>query len=497
MKVPGLAALMACMLLLAGPAMAASAEAGAQPQWSSDEVRAARETGPRSALMFDVRTEVKSATGAVTSSTEHVTLTSDYQSIVGDKITALNDFALCRVYAWTDAKPSLHSDSCYAEPAFLVFEIANRAYLAGMMKAVVKGPADAKPIDSDPYWAEAELGIQQQQIDRLKVRHDASGDQYLLGDRVVVRVGGPAGQLSDAEASWVTRFFAHRAPVHPQVRARIRTDHVLPAQVLTVLAAPRNTETTYIFSNLHRGMAAYPMPAGLRSDLGNGGQTPEATGQAAFVAAMGARFSPGKLSAGALLDGIKSNVAGGRNLEALMLFFDYTQQYSAELNGSDRQAIVTALRAALPTVLKDPAAAAFWNASSLAAGPQVQGDRVAALHYLAGAKQLDALPFGTFRYVTYANLIRVSGAAIKPADLAANRLTDSLPDAYWIHIAAYPWASNAYKDLGDTYLTGFDTPKAWEAYDMGRAIDPEWRTGVMANVPKLESQIRAAAPDFF
>ena len=73
----------------------------------------------------------------------------------------------------------------------------------------------------------------------------------------------------------------------------------------------------------------------------------------------------------------------------------------------------------------------------------------------------------------------------------------NLADDYWIHIAAYPWASNAYKDVGDYYFRGYDTPAAWQAYDMGRTIDPNWATGVMASVSKMEDGIRQQFPDFF
>ncbi|MDF2901037.1 MAG: hypothetical protein K0Q62_1096, partial [Phenylobacterium sp.] len=70
-------------------------------------------------------------------------------------------------------------------------------------------------------------------------------------------------------------------------------------------------------------------------------------------------------------------------------------------------------------------------------------------------------------------------------------------DNYWIHIAAYPWASNAFKDAGDAYFESFDTPDAWLAYDLGRAVDPEWRSGVMARVGVMEADLRARHPEFF
>ena len=73
----------------------------------------------------------------------------------------------------------------------------------------------------------------------------------------------------------------------------------------------------------------------------------------------------------------------------------------------------------------------------------------------------------------------------------------SLTDSYWTHIAAFPWASNAFKDLGDTSYSQFETFKAWEAWDLGRAIDPDWQLSSMKSVDDLEKRIRLMMPDSF
>jgi hypothetical protein len=70
-------------------------------------------------------------------------------------------------------------------------------------------------------------------------------------------------------------------------------------------------------------------------------------------------------------------------------------------------------------------------------------------------------------------------------------------EGYWMHIAAHPWAANAYKDVGDLYLADYDVGAAWAAYDLGRAADPDWRAGVMPSLASYEDQMRAAHPDFF
>ncbi len=118
-----------------------------------------------------------------------------------------------------------------------------------------------------------------------------------------------------------------------------------------------------------------------------------------------------------------------------------------------------------------------------------------ALRNTAGATELDAMPFGTFRYITFANLVSNSDTGKwDPAILAA---MPSVEDCFWKHIAAYPWTSSVFKDLGNRELSGYQTGKAWQAWDLGRAVDPQAANGAIADVAKLEAWVRAGHPDAF
>ena len=186
-------------------------------------------------------------------------------------------------------------------------------------------------------------------------------------------------------------------------------------------------------------------------------------------------------------------------LEAMLLFSNLTQQYGAALMtpGPDREALVRKIGPILRRIKQDPEVQAYQRANELAGDPKAVGDREASAQWLASMGRLDALPFGTFRLVTYANLVRNSTGADKWGAAARLAMPEHLADNYWIHIATYPWASNAYKDVGDLHFSSFDTTSAWQAYDLGRAVDSDWRMGVMANVEGLEARVQAAAPDFF
>ena len=107
------------------------------------------------------------------------------------------------------------------------------------------------------------------------------------------------------------------------------------------------------------------------------------------------------------------------------------------------------------------------------------------------------MEFGTFRYVTFANLVRGSKGADKWDKAIFKAMPERLVDDYWIHIAAYPWAANAYKDLGDAYLDGYDTPHAWLAYDLGRAADENWKSSAMSSLDDWENRLKSGLSDFF
>lgn len=199
----------------------------------------------------------------------------------------------------------------------------------------------------------------------------------------------------------------------------------------------------------------------------------------------------------ALLASMKDASSQARPSEVVLLFFAMTQQYGSKFSGPDREAILTEVIPLFTKAKADRAAGMLWDINSLAGDQKAPGDREAAARFLANATELDRLPFGTFRYVTYANLFRMTPQAVKWDPAIRDAMPQNLVDNYWTHIAAYPWAGNVYKDLGDTYYAGYDPMNAWLAFDLGRAIDPDWRVGVLSGLAAYEDRLRLAEPDFF
>ena len=497
-------AVLAVMVSSAAPVMAADARASdvaAPPQWTSDQVRAARSPAPENALVFDLRTETTGAGAPTRTTASTVTLTPTYTYVAAGPNQSIDDYTLCRTFAWSAAKPTFTSLSCYAVPASKVIELANRRFLAGMLAHIGKAAEAPLSIGAQPYWSEAELGVQDAPTAPLTVRKTGDTTQYRLGDEVVVRLTGVAARLTGDEPRRLVRFLARDIPLHPQPRRDLGAGVELPARMeIEVVALNKKQLMVVTISNVRRAQAAFPLPVGLESDLRTRtavGDTPMARGVRQTLLAIDGRSAIVKPTPQALLQSLREASSHGRAVETLLRFMQFTQQYPSQLTGADRKVIAGEIAPLVRRALQDPEAASFLQASALSGGPQVAGDRPAAAAYLAHAADLDAIPFGTFRYVTFANLVRISPGSSKWDPAIFKAMPSPLVVGYWTHIAAYPWANGAFKDAGDTYLTGFDTPDAWLAYDLGRAVDPDWRSGPMAYVAHNEDTLRSRQPDFF
>jgi|GEM_PF-2488562 len=477
--------------------------AGAQvsPLWSSDEIRAHRPADEVEALAFDLHRQASGSGKRSVTTDQVVTLAPSFSLIAEGKQRVLDDHLLCRILAWKTDSATVDNQNCYAAAAFRDLEVRNRAVLGQMMAKI--GPSAPSQM---VYWGEAELGIGAPgaPANPLEVRTSGEGAEYRLDRAVVARFKGSAGEVSAEEMQRVTRFLAQHVNLHPQVRRGIAMKGRLPATIETETGPTKIGDGRQVItlSNLRRVRLAYPLPPGLESALAaraRTGRTPRDLAIRRVDAVItGAAPRP---SLEATIAQLRKASGAGHDLEAVMLLMELTQDYpaffSAPASDTNAQAAISEVRALLRPRMAGPDAAAYLKANELAGDPKAVGDRQAAARFLALTPNLDALPFGTFRRVTYANLVASSEGTKgwDPAILKA--MPADLVDNYWIHIASHPWAANAYKDAGDTYYRNYETPDAWIAFDLGRAVDPNWRAGVLGTVAKYEESLRTDQPDFF
>lgn len=468
-------------------ALAAGA-AQAAPYWSSDQVRAARSVASEPALTFVMRTETRESDKPGRTQVAQITLTESYAHLDetgGQQI--LHDRQLCETLTWRGGG-MLESASCHALPMFAYLELRNRLVLAKMLAAGDIG-------DADPAWSEAALGVSLRVGQPLTVVQKGDATEFRLGKALMASVSGDAGAVNPQEMERFVRLLARQTPMHPQVRAAIAARKSLPArlELHSRSGGVIVNQSVVLIEDLQRAERAYPLPAGLASVLrATPADTPRGRGVARALAVIDAGGKDAPRPLASLIADLKSSKVP---LEPVMLFMNITQQYAAEVKpGADD--VLPQIVPSLRTALADPQAQRFMEINSLAGDARARGDRQAAARFLASSPSLEHLKFGTFRQVTYANLVSVSDTSKwDPAIRAA--MPEQPEDGYWIHIAAYPWAGNAYGDPGDVLGRQYQTGEAWIAYDLGRAVDPNWRDGVLAAVAAREGDLKSRAPDFY
>lgn len=62
-------------------------------------------------------------------------------------------------------------------------------------------------------------------------------------------------------------------------------------------------------------------------------------------------------------------------------------------------------------------------------------------------------------------------------------------------LQGHPLLTGAYKDLGDALLFGYDAPRAWRCWDIGRRIAPQF--GTLSEVGQFEKKLEAEHPEYF
>ena len=468
------------------------------PTAGSDQIRAARTVSAADDLVFTYTRTVTAKGRPVSADTGTVILGADFTAIDQAADHTLDDFALCRVLSWKTGATDVDNQSCFYMPAFRLAELSNRQALNRMLTGAME--SKKVPESLAPYWAEQELSVQDAPTDPLKIHTGATTVDYSLNGRVVVRTSLAGTAFAADQRQRVARYLARHVDLHPQVLRAILASGQVPSDIIIerYQADQPNTETLH-FTALSHQVRDYPLPPHLTAALVTTakGDSIEARGLKQALAVMDGTVQPPKPDFETLMGRLEVAVDGKQAMAATLLFQELASEYGGSLlSDATRMARLKAVMPRLQVLFAEPDSARFMQAAELAGDSKATPQNEAAARYLSEAKGLDAMPFGTFRYVTFANLVRASGD-ISGWDKGIFSAMPALPDCYWTHIAAYPWIGNTYKDMGDLAYGDFQLDKAWQAWDLGRAVDSDWRKDTLQSVAEYEDSLRAALPDDF
>jgi len=470
------------------------------PDWDSDRILANRAQSDDNAIVIIFRSETKSGDKQPVVKSGTVRLWSDFDQISIGTSEIITDYRLCRVFGWKHSETKFSNQSCYAGPTFRKMELSNRLQIGKIFKQIAKPEADFSGA-GEPFWMEQELAVQNTVSNPLAMLESAKYREWKLAGKTVVKTSIAGLPFLSKDRQKFARYFARYLSIHPQIRRAILDSGKIPSQIVATHRNSLGREITEIisFSSIENVRAAYPLPPKMRSDteLRSAGNSAEAKGIRRTLGALYGFAQPPKPSFDEIFSRMEVAAKKKEPLEATLAFLELTQTYGGAIMAErERLERVRSIMPILQPMFESNEAANLMKASNLAGKMGAEPEREASALYLANARGLDEIGFGTFRYVTFANLVRISKGT-KKWDEAIFKKMPSLTDSYWTHIAAYPWASNAFKDLGDTWLAQFETFKAWEVWDLGKAIDPDWRRGSMKSVADYEKNIRASMPDSF
>jgi len=461
------------------------------PHWTSDQLRAARDLEPAQTLRFRLH-RVHIGAGGKKVSDSDVVLAPSFSFIKSSGPSVLYDHALCRWLIWPAATGGLSDINCHALPYFFGVEMQNRM---GMGKLTTEAGAKAASM----YEAETELHLSAGGTSLQRAQTKEGADYFVAGKRVI-RVLGSAAALQPDELHRVVRFLALATPVHPEVRRAIAAAAVLPASIeMDGLGPGQNEHETLVISKVERARVAYPLPPGLAPEIDGKTWSSDPAMTAGVRSALAAIRDPAshrEPTMDALLAEAALSVAAQTPTRVVFTYFTTVQLYSANLKTPEARTRLQPMLAALTSALKDPRAAQIWEASRLAGDASAKGDRQGAARALLdlGAEADDQ---ADFRDITLGNLLLVS-KDLEEWDLGLRRrLPQSAATCFWRSIAVAPWPANTYHDVGIALLTERQVDLAWLAFDLGRAVDPIWKSGVMAQISDAEVRLERNLPDFF
>lgn len=477
----------------------ASAGDNVGPHWDSNRVLELRGSAQNDAIVLQYRADTTAKGKPIKNRTGLVRIGNDFDHISSGSRNTITDYKLCRVFTWTDTENTFENLSCYAEPGFRAIELQNRLALRKML--VESSAREIQYLGTDhSFWLEQEFATQNSKSDPLILSETPVELRWQLGGKTVTTISKDGFSFDTKDANLIERFIARHISIHPQVRNAIVNRGIFPLKI-EILRRTRDGESveTISYSLRERIAVDYPLPRNLNSSLvtRSTGTTIEAAGLKETLSAIAGTAKYPKPTFTELMNKLEAVAKTGGSLQTALTFLKLTQFYGGALYSDPQK--MEQLRAIMPEVvpqLQTGDGAMLMAASNLAGSGGVGAEREAAAKYLAGAKDMDGFDFGTFRLVTFANLARTSKDSGQ-WNQAVFASTPSIIDSYWIHIAAQPWASNAFKDLGDAKYEQFDTFEAWNVWDLGRAVDPDWQRGSMESVGRLEDNIRAKMHDYF
>ena len=391
-----------------------------------------------------------------------VTLANDYFVVKLAKETILYDFdKRKRVVIDNDAKTRVDY-SLYDTAGFRVFELRNRDMLGKSMAAAKVSQVVMAPIDNEHI-----LAIQDKPSAPLQARIDGTDMVFSNDSKVLFRRSRKSTPVSPAEARMFAQFMRYTFGGHPQILAELAKANSIPVQLVLVTHDIGVTTRTIAVKSVRPGDTA-PIDVSVfppRQAAASTDPLDQALDRAVAIA-------PAELFVARQrsTDELAAAFREGRGLDAFLGMMEWTL-----MTGEG----VPPLTPEQKNLLQADTAIRKLN-SALAA--KTKDDLSTAIGVFAELK-----PTATTKaYVL--KIFEANDRGMLGDRGAARKLFLEV-------LTVNPNIAGVYKDLGDNLITGFDMPRAWRCWDIGRRIAPQFAN--FGPVNQFERSLAAEHPEFF
>ncbi len=408
-------------------------------------------------------------------------IASDFVVIDEGQVRTILDYRLRRRITVNANGKTFSNASLYAMVDFFYRESFNRRAQRELFRKL--GTAAASPDLANPFWAQGELRLVDKddepvQIDR---RDDASGAaHFLVGGEDVANFVLSDMALSAGESAGLAHFLLAYTSLHPAILKALCEGGTLPRSF--AYAYSRGNQRgfdSWTLKSFERVTGSYPLPADYRPEVRI--DAPEVAKLVPMMLeAIAGRAGGGPRSALSYRSALEEALAGGHLLQSHLLWLEFLLQYGPAALQCPGGIPCTTNEELVQKWQGDPVVASLLEASHIEAA----GDPAKALPVRLAVSR-DGL---NNAYV----LDDMIGNTYAETGDTAHAMT-LIPKA----IAGNPYIGGFYKDLGDLFLSDFDSFDAWTCYDLARALPGGETAPVVESVTANEKALASDYPQFF
>lgn len=419
-------------------------------------------------LQLEVGRHVQAKAGASGVPADHqstldVTLGDKSMRVASADATTVYDFAARKRWV-IDGRTKTRVDySLYDTVGFRSYELKNRNTLGAALSAAKLDGSSMAQVDN-----EHGLSVQDQPSAPLQVKTEGAAEVFYAGPNVMFRRGARLMPASPGEARMFAQLVRYTFGGHPQILSALAQADSIPAQFSLVTYDVGGTTTqTVVVRHVHSN----PVPAfdasafPVRPASGSDHPVDEALDRAAAL-------TPDDMSSARKRSkaDLETALREGRGLDAFLGFYEWTLmtgEAPAPLTAEQKQLIqgndaVRRLTVALSAKSKDDLTQAIADLADIGKSTTTKA------HVLW--------------------IFEANNRAMLGDRKAAQQLFVEV-------LKSNPYIAGAYKDLGDTLFVGYDTPRAWRCWDIGRKMAPGFAN--FRAIQQFESSLAARHPEFF